>query len=298
MQFPDPSLIKDGDIWYAFGTQSRYDFKDVKVQLATSQDFDTWIVTGNDALADLPPWANADDPQVWAPSVSRREDGKFLMYFAAVSGTGKFGSLHCVGTAVSDRIEGPYFSNQGEPFACPLDQGGALDASYFREGNKHYAIYKIDTNALGNGGSCNNGIEPILKTPIVIQEVEADGITKIGGPIEILNNDPIDGPLVEAPSMVKNRDGVFVLFFSSNCFTSDLYDVSYATSSSPTGPFTKSKLPLFVTGVKGLIGPGGGSIADDATHFAMHGYESRERVGNRRSMYVTTLNLSGESVFI
>lgn len=289
--FPDPSIIKVGDTWYAFASQSLYDFRDIKIQVATSKDFATWtLMEGYDALGTMAPWSRSD---VWAPSVHRRDDGKYLMYYSGVTTTGGDGRFHCVGTAVSDTILGPYQSNNDEPFACPIDQGGALDASYFKDGDRHYALYKIDANALGNGGSCGNTVEPILTTPIVIQEVQADGTTKIGEPTTILTNSVYDGPLVEAPYMIRNADGVYVLFFSSWCYTTDKYSVSTAYSNSPTGPFEKAKLPLFVTGTQGLIGPGGGSIADDGTSWAMHGYESRERVGGRRSMYVTQLRLQG-----
>jgi beta-xylosidase len=243
----------------------------------------------------MAPWAVSG--AVWAPAVSRRDDGRFLMFYSAVTNTGGDGRFHCVGTAVADHPLGPYISNADEPFACPLERGGALDASYFRDGDRHYALYKIDANAIGHGGVCGNTVEPIVSTPIVIQEVEADGTTKIGPPTEILSNSQYDGPLVEAPFMARNADGVYVLFFSSNCYTTDLYDVSYATSSSgPLGPFTKTDTPLFVKGRQGLLGPGGGTLADDGTSWVMHGYESPERVGGRRSMYATRLALRGDQV--
>jgi hypothetical protein len=36
--FPDPSIIKVGDTWHAFGTQSIYDNTEIKTQYATSVD--------------------------------------------------------------------------------------------------------------------------------------------------------------------------------------------------------------------------------------------------------------------
>ncbi|KAF7192965.1 Extracellular endo-alpha-(1-_5)-L-arabinanase [Pseudocercospora fuligena] len=296
--FPDPSIIKVGDTWYAFASQSTHDFKNIKVQLATSKDFNSWTLTGKDALGKMGSWVRANDPALWAPSVSRRPDGKFLMYYSAVTKTAGNGRFHCVGTAVADNVEGPYNSNTDEPFACPTDQGGALDASYFRDGDKHYALYKVDGNALGNGGSCGNGVPPIKKTPIMIQQVEADGTRKIGGPVELISNSWSDGPLVEAPYMIKNNEGMYVLFFSSNCWTTDLYDVAYATSRSPLGPFDKQNAPLYVTGTQGMIGPGGASVAEDGVHFALHGYEDRNRVGGRRSLYVTRINAKGRKVLL
>lgn len=49
----------------------------------------------------------------------------------------------------------------------------------------------------------------------------------------------------------------YFLFFSSNCYNTDLYDISYATASSVKGPYTKSSSPFKVTGDNGLTAPGG-----------------------------------------
>lgn len=221
------------------------------------------------------------------------------MYYSAVTTTAGNGAFHCVGTATSDSIEGPFNSNSDQPFACPTDQGGALDASAFRDvDGTNYALYKIDANAKGHGGVCGNTVEPIVKTPIMIQKVQADGTTKIGNPVELIHNTGLDGPLVEAPYMIRTGAGVYVLFFSSNCWTTKDYDVSYATSSSPTGPFAKTRTPLFVTGVAGMIGPGGASVASDGTSMVLHGYENMDKVGSVRSMYVVSIAHQDQKVML
>lgn len=51
--FPDPSIICVDSTWYAFGTQSIFDYRDIRVQLATSNDFETWTLTGEDAMVCL-----------------------------------------------------------------------------------------------------------------------------------------------------------------------------------------------------------------------------------------------------
>lgn len=293
--FPDPSIIKTGNTWYAFGTQSTYDNTNIKVQLATSSDFTNWQLSqGHDALASLPSWADSSNPEVWAPDVIQRDDGSFVMYFSATSASNN--AHHCFGTATSNNVEGPYTPTSDTPFACPLDQGGAIDASGFRDSNgDRYVVYKIDGNSLGHGGSCNNGVAPQVSTPIMIQKVQEDGITQIGGPTQILDRDAADGPLVEAPSMVLAPGGTYVLYFSSGCYTDDTYDTSYATSNSPTGPFTKTGTPLLVTGTKGVYGPGGTDADGDATHIAFHAYSSSGDVGTRRYLYTSTVSWNSGS---
>lgn len=127
---------------------------------------------------------------------------------------------------------------------------------------------------------------PIVPTPIMLQQVAADGHTKIGLPIEILDRGDLDGPLVEAPTMMRTAEGKYVLFFSSNCYSTEFYDLSYAMADSIAGPYTKYG-PLAVTGTAGLKAPGGASIAADGVHMAFHATGK----DGRRSMYTTTIVL-------
>jgi beta-xylosidase len=80
----------------------------------------------------------------------------------------------------------------------------------------------------------------------------------IGKPITILDRGTADGPLIEAPNLVY-ENGVYILFFSSNCYSTTLYDISYATSTTLKGPYKKSTAPLLVTGNFSLTAPGGAS---------------------------------------
>ena len=249
----------------------------------------------NHSQGTLPPWVDAQNPQIWAPDILRREDGTFILFFSATTRSNP--RLHCVGTAISDNIKGPYHSNSDVPFACPLAQGGAIDASAFRDDDgTRYVLYKIDGNALGHGGSCGNTVEPLVSTPIMIQCVDADWTTPIGDPVQILDRDEIDGPLVEAPTMIK-RDGTYYLFFSSNCYITSLYDTSYATSTSPTGKFTKAAFPLLISGtVKETAGPGHADVDFDGVHIAFHAYATLGDVGARRALFVKKLDVGNEVV--
>jgi len=293
--FPDPSILRIGSTWYALGTQSLYDYKNVHIQVASSSDFNNWgLWQGTDALPNLPSWVDSSDPRVWAPDVIQVGD-RFVLYFAAA--TNSDGGYHCVGTATSNSITGPY-TPSNDPFACPTGQGGAIDASGFVESDgTRYVVYKIDANAKGHGGSCNNGVQPIVSTPIMIQKVGSDGISKIGDPVQILANEAEDGPLVEAPSLIRDGSGKYVLFYSSGCFVDDSYTTKYATSSSPYGPFTRApNNPLLSTGKNGLHGPGGLDAGLDGVHVAFHG---RSTSGDgRRFMYTGIISVDDTTVTV
>ncbi|KAL1584703.1 hypothetical protein WHR41_06910 [Cladosporium halotolerans] len=290
--FPDPSIIRVGSTWYAFGTQSIYDHTNIKVQFATSSDFNTWSLhEGHDALRTLPPWVDASNPKVWAPDVFQLDDGSFMLYFSATTNTAGNGRFHCIGAARSDRIEGPYDSVSDSPMACPTNLGGAIDASAFRDADgQRYLLYKIDGNAIGHGGLCNNEEAPQIPTPIILQPVGEDGYTFTGEATEILNRDERDGPLVEGPSLVRLPGPVYVLHFSSQCYTSEHYSGSYATSDSILGKYEKARFPLLVSGTpRGVWGPGHADVDWDAQHMAFHAYAAKEDVGGRRKMYVANI---------
>ncbi|QDS72761.1 hypothetical protein FKW77_004311 [Venturia effusa] len=289
--FPDPSLIRVRNGWYSFATTNGKN----NVQIARSQDFAKWTVLGQDALPRLPAWASGP---VWAPDVIQRDDGSFVMYYSAA--LTQFSAHHCVGAAFSANIEGPYIA-QDHPLVCPdptgnganlnpsitsPGAGGAIDAAGFRDTDGQlYLLWKVDGNSVGSGGVCGNTIAPQRSTPIMIVAVQADGVTPKGNPIQLLDRDDSDGPLVEAPNLVRTTDGGYVLFYSSNCYTTPGYDVAYATSKTLLGPYVKAPNPLIMTGTQGLSAPGGASIAADGQHMVFHA-----NVGTGRGMFATTIS--------
>ena len=106
-----------------------------------------------------------------------------------------------------------------------------------------------------------------------MQEVDAkDGVTLIGDPVQLLNREAIDGPLIEAPSLHRSAEGIYFLFFSSNCFTTPRYDVSYATATDIRGPYTRSSRPLLITSDADLVGPGGMDIIRGGDFIVFHGH--------------------------
>lgn len=179
MDFPDPALIQVGSTWYSFATNSN----GMHIQAASAPAVDgpwTWIDT--DVLP-FGGWTTGNN--TWAPDVRQVADGTFVLYFA-----GEYpgaGGKHCIGVATSNTVLGPY-TPQNQTFACPLDQGGAIDASGFVDPatGTRYVVYKVDGNSVGHGGDCNNGVAPLVPTPIMLQEVQADGFTPVGAPCRSL----------------------------------------------------------------------------------------------------------------
>jgi len=263
---------------YAFSTNSG----GKNIQVATSPDGETWTLTDIDALPVLGSWATKR--KTWAPDVINRGDGTFVMYYTANNISP---NTQCVGVATSTSPTGPYVA-QNTPFACPASQGGAIDPAGFTDDDgSRWAVYKIDGSSLGGGGPCGNG-DGSHSTPIMLQKFSDDAITPLGDPIQILDRGPGDGPLIEAPSLIK-RDGVYIVFFSSNCFNTPLYDISYATASSVTGPYTKAAAPLLVTGDDNLTSPGGADPNPNGSIMVFHA-----NIPAGRGMFRGTLSWSAD----
>ncbi|OXV08915.1 hypothetical protein Egran_03321 [Elaphomyces granulatus] len=286
VSFPDPGFVGDqSGMWYAFATNGN----GKRVQVASSMDFETWDLLDIEALATLSLWET--DVNHWAPDVVRRYDGKYVLYYAGEAK--EMIGHHCVGAAISEGEDpkGPY-NAQPNAFACNLDQGGSIDPSGFldRDGTR-YVVYKIDGNSIGNGGNCNNGIPPLKSTPIMLQEVAEDAVTPVGEPIQILDRDDSDGPLVEAPNLIL-WDDTYFLFYSSHCFNDVMYDVRYVTSGSITGPYTKMG-QLLKTGDYGLISPGGATACICGDRMLFHA-----NCDQGRCLYQTSIEINNGTVSI
>jgi hypothetical protein len=88
----------------------------------------------------------------------------------------------------------------------------------------------------------------------------------------------------------------YVLFFSSNCYNTDLYDISYATAPSISGPYTKASSPLLVTGDDGLTAPGGATPRLDGGFMVFHATVNSNPL--TRYMYTATATWNGTVVSV
>ena len=291
--FPDPTFIDVNSTFYAFATANGLQ----NIPIATSPDFNTWTLTDQDALPTIPTWSSG---ATWAPSVMQ-VGSTFIMYFTAA--TTQEPSKHCIGIATSSSITGPYNSTSDTPFACPLEQGGAIDPAGFQDSDGTlYVVYKIDGNSLGGGGTCGNG-DGTYSTPIMLQKLQVDGITADGDPVPILERGDADGPLIEAPNLI-HVGGTYFLFFSSNCFNGPSYDTSYATAGSVAGPYTKASAPLLTSSGDGgnsdngaLFSPGGATVGPSGTQMVFHADHVADD-SSLRQMWTAGIAISGTTVAI
>ncbi len=270
--FPDPDIVSDGGTWHAYST-SAGGIGTVPHASAPSPT-GPWTVAG-DALDHKPAWAR-DNHGFWAPDVSRRPDGRWLMYFTARhDANGRM----CLGAATAATPNGPFVpTNENTPLVCNVDEGGDIDPSSFVDADgKRYLLYKNDGNAVG---------KPSI---LWLQQVDATGLGFIGGRTELLRNSaPSDQGVIEAPTLVKRPEG-YVLFFSAGVYSQGTYHTSYARSATLKGNYGRAFRPLLTTeSLDGAVnGPGGQDVIGNRIWF--HGHLA----AGGRGMYTAELGWFG-----
>ncbi|MEH1016421.1 family 43 glycosylhydrolase [Micromonospora sp. CPCC 206060] len=273
--FPDPDVIKVGGTYYAYSTNNS--FGNVPVATATSLT-GPWTRRAN-ALPTLGAWASGG--LTWAPDVSQRADGRYLLYYTARSAAV---GRQCIGAAVASSPLGPFVAVGTGPLICNGAEGGDIDASSFTDTDGlRYLLYKDDGNAIGQ------------PTSLWLQRVAADGVTLQGARVELVRSgNPEEAGIVEAPVLTK-VGARYVLFYSLGGYGGDGYQTSYATSSSLTGPYTKAYRSLLTTAsLDGAVrGPGGADVVREAggDHLVFHGWINNYTA---RGMYVAALGWAGE----
>ena len=241
LDFPDPDVLEVNGTFYAYATNA----PGTNVQVASSPDLASWQLEDVDALPELPDWAAPG--KTWAPEVTELADGTYAMYFTTASITP---AAQCIGVATSADPLGP-FTAVGSALVCPADDGGAIDASTFRDADGAlYLLFKNDGNCCG------------LDTWLQIAPLAADGLTLTAEPTRLVKQtEEWEGNLVEAPTLIE-REGQYVLFYSANDYGGENYATGYAVADSVLGPYVKAPQPLMTTDLSDgrYIGPGGQDV--------------------------------------
>ena len=287
--FPDPFVLRDGDRYYAFATNSAGS----NVRVVESSDLARWTELP-DALPELPAWAKSNASLTWAPSVLRRGATFVLFYTARDVASG----FQCIGRATAATPAGPYVDESSGPFICQVsgaeDLCGSIDPSPFVDENGDaYLLWKSDENATACKGDAR----------LWTHRLGIDGLSLLGSPTELLRRDRgWEAPLIEGPSMVKLQDRYY-LFYSANWWESSSYGIGYATCATAVGPCAKQTLDgPFVKSAGETLGPGGQELFTDASGklwMAYHAWSSPivgYHNGGARSLRIDPIELSADGV--
>lgn len=171
----------------------------------------------------------------WAPEVSYY-NGKFYMVYSA--------DEHVV-IAVAEHPDGP-FEKTTDGY---LMEKAAIDGHLFFDDDGSVYLYYAD---LHHGNHiCVAKLSPDLMS------VEIDDGTVLIEATEAWER--MDCKIAEGPFVIKHQ-GVYYLTYSANHTRSEDYAVGYATSSSPFGPFVKSKHNPILHRFGDIVGTGHHSL--------------------------------------
>ncbi len=132
----DPSVIKSGCCFYAYGTEDDWGNEGGyhMVPIVRSDDLVNWVFVAN-AFVQKPAWKNQSG--IWAPDVTE-VSGKFYMYYSySTWGDSNPG----IGLAIADHPAGP-FSDQGKVFdSNEIGVANSIDPFYIEENGNKYLFW-------------------------------------------------------------------------------------------------------------------------------------------------------------
>ncbi len=272
--FPDPSVVKIGDTYWASATTS--DWGPI-FPLLKSKNLQDWTLAGHVFPQGRPAWA---DHYFWAPEISQEGQKTYIFYAAHRQG----GNL-AVGVASADRPEGPY-RDHGPLVGQP---DGSIDAFPVRdEKGRLYLVWKEDGNSIGQ------------PTPIWAQPLNAARTALTGEKKELFRNDPNswEAGLVEGVSMVRHG-GYFYAFYAGNgcCGSGCTYATGVARAKALLGPWEKYARNPVLASNDAWKCPGHGTAVERNGHWYLlhHAYAAQgfQNVGRQGVLSEFTWSAAG-----
>jgi len=269
--FPDPSVIRVGDEYWATATTSEWA---PHFPILHSTDLVNWELVGT-IFPEMPSWAVGN---FWAPEISE-DNGTYYVYYTAREAGGSL----CVAVATASDPAGPY-DDYGPLICQPV---GSIDGFPIRDENgTRYLLWKEDGNSVG------------LPTPIWAQELSEDGTEFAFGttPTILFQNEPSwEANLVEGPFVLKHGNYFYNFYSGAGCCTKNCsYALGVARATSLLGPWEKNPANPILPGNDTWKCPGHGSIVtspDGRYYLLYHAYSSED------SVYVGRQGLLDEVVF-
>ena len=253
--FPDPSVVRSGETYWATATTSNWA---PAFPLLQSKDLIHWELKGH-VFDELPAWA---DYYFWAPEITY-DKGKYYVYYSAHKRDGNL----CVAVASANNPEGPY-TDHG-PLMC--QKAGSIDAWPMRDKDgKLYLIWKEDGNSVK------------LPTPIWAMQVDEERMKLIGEQKELFRNDsPWEGNLVEGVSMIRRGDYFYAFYAGAGCCgRACSYGIGLARAKDLLGPWEKYAGNPIVASNDEWKCPGHGTPIekDGRYYFLYHAYNKESNV--------------------
>lgn len=261
IRLADPTIFQEKGVYYLYGTGRPDGFA-----VYTSTDLVKWERHKNNALLIGDGYGTKG---FWAPQVFKHK-GKYYMAYTA--------NEH-IAIAQSDSPLGPFKQATIKPLS---EEGKQIDPFIFKDKNGELYIYHV---RLQNG----NRIFVARLNQDLSAMNESTAVECLHTEAGWENTANTNWPVSEGPTVVKMK-GLYYLFYSANDFRNIDYAVGYATSKSPTGPWTKyGGNPILSRANTGHNGSGHGDIfkaADGKLWYVFHTHNSNDKVLDRLSAVI------------
>lgn len=236
--FADPTLKKFGDTYYIYATTDGSGAGFGPAQLWQSKDLQNWT---------LMPMNWPDSHWIWAPDVMHNvNDGKYYYVYCQPC------QIH---VGVGDTPRGPWKNILGESEAVLVPDrfvknAITLDGQTFVDDDGSIYMY-WGTWGIYEGFGCGAGkLTPDMKSFTETRLIPNTEVTDF----------------FEAPFVLK-KNGKYYFMYSSNSCHDETYNVQYATSDHPLGPY-KYEGRILKTNEDGTIhGPGHHSVFQDGNDY-------------------------------
>jgi beta-xylosidase len=246
--FPDPSILLTGGMYWAYSTGSA----GRNLQVMSSPDLRTWS-TAADPLPVLPSWASSG--HTWAPGVIEVA-GQYVMYYTVRD---TLLNIQCISVATSSAPPSTFTDDSSAPLVCQTADGGSIDPNPYLDpvsGNL-YLVWKSDDNSIGKN------------THIWGEQLAANGLSLAPGtsPSLLLTESASwQAPAVEGPALI-HHGSTYYLFYGANSYNSAHSGIGYATSISLLGSYSNRSLFGPWLGTTGNAqGPQGPTVFQDSSH--------------------------------
>ncbi|MDQ6786371.1 MAG: family 43 glycosylhydrolase [Acidobacteriota bacterium] len=257
--FPDPSVIRVGEDYYATATTGGWS---PEFPILHSKDLVNWQIVSA-VFPTKPAWAKGD---FWAPEMTE-DKGKFYVFYTGRrdEGKGKKGTL-CVAVAVSDKPDKDYIDKG----ALVCQEMGSLDPFFIRdETGKPFLIWKEDGN------------DRQQPTWLYAQQLDESLTKLIGKPKRLFRNEGSgwENHVIEGADVVKHGE-YYYLFYSGNacCGRSCNYALGVARSKTLLGNWEKNPANPILPANDVWQCPGHGTIVETpngADFLLYHAYRKR-----------------------
>ena len=281
----DPSIAKDGDTWYLFGTANG-PIRDGELPIRCSQDLHVWKRCGN-VFDKVPDWIKKESPatkELWAPDISYF-NGEFHLYYAfSVFGKNTSGIALLTNKTLNPKSPDFHWVDHGLVLRSRLeDDFNAIDPNLVLDdkGQPWLSLGSFWTGIKMRRLDAKTGLLSSEDTKVYSIATRKRPANPPPNPPGL----PGDWQAVEAPFIIHHADFYYLFVSFDLCCrgTKSNYKTMVARSPSVTGPYVDAAgtamlegggTPLLL-GNSRWFGPGGESLLQqkDGDIIVFHAYD-------------------------